>query len=539
MASDFPTERPSELEQEFHRALHVPARAQTVRLKEILRQNATSEYGQSFSFEKLQTPEDYQSAVPIVRYEDICPHIEKIRRGAANVLTTESVLRFHVSSGTTSASKIIPFTASLRREFAKSIELWLWNIRDRRSQAVLGRSYWVVSASAESSQRWEGAVPVEFDQDASYLPERLQPWFVSAQCVPHELSRVTKQDHLLFLTAVFLLLENELSLISLWSPSFWITISQFIRAEKHTLVADIANDLKVFRKLCALYNLPIGCWSPEVLKVRAAEVENADLDWRRIWPCLSLISSWTDGFAATQVESLQTDFPGVPIQGKGLLATEGVVTIPFDTKDGMGLAPVLVPNAHFYEFRSTSSGRVSLAHQLVQGDEYEVILTTGGGLYRYQLGDKVVVDGSCHATPRLRFLSKTERVSDLCGEKLHEEHVKRSLDCILSQFGLRNRFVFLAPSDSEECLRYRLFAAGALSHQLRAALEEQLERSLCENFNYALCRRNGQLEPVQVQVVTEQASVVYKEHKARFSRLSTVKTSCFDTETGWERVFAI
>ena len=60
--------------------------------------------------------------------------------------------------------------------------------------------------------------------------------------------------------------------------------------------------------------------------------------------------------------------------------------------------------------------------------EYTLLLTTGGGLYRYKLCDRVIVDDFVHQTPSLRFLGQDDRVSDLFGEKLSDGFVARVLE---------------------------------------------------------------------------------------------------------------
>ena len=113
-------------------------------------------------------------------------------------------------------------------------------------------------------------------------------------------------------------------------------------------------------------------------------------------------------------------FPGVEIQPKGLLATEAFVTIPF-----AGRHPLAI-RSHFFEF--LEGDRPRMAHQVEPGGIYSVVVTTGGGLYRYRLEDRVEVTGFVGRTPSLRVLGKEGHVSDLRGEKLHESFVAGALE---------------------------------------------------------------------------------------------------------------
>src|SRR4030095_7695104 len=101
---------------------------------------------------------------------------------------------------------------------------------------------------------------------------------------------------------------------------------------------------------------------------------------RRIWPHLGLISCWRDGPAAPAASQMAELFPGVPLQPKGLLATEAFVTLPLWGKEG----GVLAVTSHFFEFLA-ADGEPRLAHELVRGHAYEGGVTTAGGFYCFYL----------------------------------------------------------------------------------------------------------------------------------------------------------
>src|SRR5262249_44287427 len=104
------------------------------------------------------------------------------------------------------------------------------------------------------------------------------------------------------------------------------------------------------------------------------------------WPNLQLISCWADAGAAVHVPALREAFPKVEIQSKGLIATEAFVSLPLFSYDGAALAI----RSHFFEFEEISTtGRCRLAHEIERGGRYRVIVTTAGGLYRYQLRDEI------------------------------------------------------------------------------------------------------------------------------------------------------
>lgn len=183
-------------------------------------------------------------------------------------------------------------------------------------------------------------------------------------------------------------------------------------------------------------------------------------------------------------------FPRCRVQPKGLLATEAAVTIPW-----RGTFPLAV-NSHFFEFL-TDSGDVLAAHQLERGMTYEVIVTNGGGLWRYRLGDRVECDGFCSATPTLRFAGRAGNVSDLCGEKLSESFVAKCLVGLWPGGVGRPATAFLQPCRFDEgSPAYRLVVDQAVGD----SLVENLDRLLCCNPHYDLARRLGQLQAPRIHI---------------------------------------
>ena len=162
-----------------------------------------------------------------------------------------------------------------------------------------------------------------------------------------------------------------------------------------------------------------------------------------LWPELDVISCWTDGSAAGFVPAVRERFPSVAIQPKGLLATEAFVSFPLVGYAGAALAV----RSHVFEFLPVDDDdRHSpvLAHQLAVGERYEPLVTTGGGLYRYRLGDVIEVVGHLGTCPLIRFVGRAA-TSDLVGEKLDEPFVASALGVALGA-------VFGSPAGSVDAL---------------------------------------------------------------------------------------
>ena len=77
--------------------------------------------------------------------------IDRIGRGEANVLTAEPVRMFELSSGSTSASKMIPYTATLKAEFQRAIAPWIFDLYARHASLRGGPSYWSITPVTEGA----------------------------------------------------------------------------------------------------------------------------------------------------------------------------------------------------------------------------------------------------------------------------------------------------------------------------------------------------------------------------------------------------
>ena len=161
------------------------------------------------------------------------------------------------------------------------------------------------------------------------------------------------------------------------------------------------------------------------------------------------------------------------------------------------------------------------------------MVTTGGGLWRYRLGDLVEVTGWVCRTPALRFLGRAGRVSDLRGEKLSDAFVTKAINDALAP-NLAPPFATLAPVEDARGWHYTLF----LQADPDPALGRRLDAALRANPHYALCQDLQQLGPVVICPVAEGAYAAYvSAEMARGLRLGDVKPTALSLQTDWERHF--
>src|SRR5690606_26404065 len=89
--------------------LKYPEEVQVELLNQLLITARNTDIEKKYGFETITTYESFRANVPINKYEDIEPYIERSRRGEHNVFWPTPIRWFAKSSGTTNAkSKFIP-----------------------------------------------------------------------------------------------------------------------------------------------------------------------------------------------------------------------------------------------------------------------------------------------------------------------------------------------------------------------------------------------------------------------------------------------
>jgi hypothetical protein len=245
-------------------------------------------------------------------------------------------------------------------------------------------------------------------------------------------------------------------------------------------------------------------------------------DYRRLWPQLQVVSCWDHAASRPYAAALRAQLADIPVQGKGLLATEGVISLPL-----CGIEyPVLAVASGFFEFRDAAGVCHDCAGVRVDAD-YDVLMTTWGGLYRYDIGDRVRVRGFVGEAPLLEFIGRGGVTCDLCGEKLTEAFVIRVLQ------PLRLRFALLAP-DAAPRRAYVLYVdADEVSAAGAAACAARAEAALCVNPQYAYARQLKQLAPLAIRRCVQPLQTWQHGASARGMRWGDIKPPALSPDSGW------
>jgi len=497
-------------------------------LLEILKTNKNTEYLKTFETEsqilnienEKELIEKFQNKIPVVNYEDIKEFVEKEKVGKSNVLLSDKIKLFELTSGSTSDVKYIPYTEKFLKSYMNGVFAWIYNLYQNNKRLFLGSSYWSVSPILKREAVTSGGIRVGIEDDTSYF-DKVSAFFLNKLfTVPKEIKNIQNMEDFLLITAVFLLLSENLVMISVWSPSFLMILLDFIE-KNYKVICQIvkSEDLgteffadknlgnkkyfqiikKKYRKLWKKnrskflinyfekYEKNILSKNDKTQNLEITEKNNENeimaenknletksgnkivenfVDYSVIWEKLSLVSCWADSDSYEIFIKLKEKLNfgkknmNLKFQGKGLMSTECIVSFPLENvKNGS----VIAYNSFFYEFIQVSDDKLEnrspkLLDELELGERYCVVVTTNAGLYRYNTNDIVEVTGFYHKIPIVKFVGRINNFSDIVGEKLKNSFVEKQVLTTLEENNIKSEFLLFAPVKNEtEGIFYTLF----------------------------------------------------------------------------------
>jgi hypothetical protein len=383
-------------------------------------------------------------------------------------LTRERVKFYETTSGSSGAKKEIPYTPSLLKSFENMFLLWVDDLINHSGlKFKSGKFFMSISPTIGDK---------EID-DRKYLSPLLSlilsPFLVSN---PKNHKSKTGDDFLLKISRE-LVQCRQLEIISIWSPTYLLSLLDFINSHR------------------------------EELGVR-------DMDFKDIWPELKLISCWTHAQAEIPASKLKSYFPHVMIQGKGLLMTEAPVTIPWS--DAKGFVPLLTET--LIEF--WDGEKILGLHEAEMGKTYILLISQSNGLLRYNTHDKVMVEGFYHNTPLLKFIGREGRSTDLAGEKFSEDLLKQIFKDDSGCF-------FIIPDQRGDLPRYFILTDKILP------FEERL-RGI---YHYDLARELNQLTPIMMKVNDNPMKIYFEYCQSKGMVLGDIKEKILFSELDDARKF--
>mgnify|MGYP001072587382 CR=1 FL=1 len=517
------TLRARRLAAEFHRQA---GRARTVQRELLLRRvarNADSAFGRDHGFAAIRSPEDFRRQVPIGDYARHEPYIDRVRNGETSALfgPGTDVLMFAMTSGTTNRPKTIPVTREALSDYREGWLIWGVTAFDAHPEIL---KYGLRPILQIASDWRESFTPAGIPCGAiTGLTASMQSFLVrTTYCMPPSGSRIKDVEAKYYL-ALRSSVHLDLGTVIAANPSTILNMVRLGDRERETLIRDLHDggiDLKWAIPDDVRRELRFRTAIPRRRAARRLErlvAEHGRLLPKHYWPRLEFLSNWMGGTMRAYLRGYPEFFGDKPVRDVGLIASEGRMTIPIE--DGTP-AGVLDVRHHYFEFipeedAEKDDPRVVEAADLIEGRNYFVLLTTAGGLYRYNIFDLVRCVGFHGEAPVVEFLNKGAHFSSLTGEKLSEHQVVDAVEAAQKAAGVRLRSYLMLPIWGDPP-RYGLLAETsdlpdeAAADRLAAAVEGRL-REL--NLEYAAKRDTLRLGPVHTIRIRDGAWAEFQKRR--------------------------
>lgn len=372
-----------------------PIATQEKNFKYLLDHGRRTLIGSEFNFDRIQSITEFQKNVPVFRYEDLRPYLDKIlRKGDSNVLWDTSTKWFAMSSGTTNdKSKYIPVTKeSLEnchyRCGHQMLGLYANSYPD--TSFVLGKTL-VIGGSQQLNDIGDGV----FTGDISAVLMKNLPFLVKLARTPEDIALLPDWEEKLERLSLYARNEDIRALLGV--PSWMLVLLKKITLDTGYSIPELWSNLEVFFH---------GGVSFSPYKEQYEElIPNNNM---RYWETYNA----SEGFFGVQYSA--------------------------NSKDML----LMLDNEVFYEFIPSSEWKESKPKTVVLsevevGKQYAMVITTSGGLWRYKIGDTIEFTST---DPYLfRITGRTKQFINAFGEELIVDNADRALKdaCNLTNSELR------------------------------------------------------------------------------------------------------
>eukprot|EP01018_Ginkgo_biloba_P003576 Gb_36596 [translate_table: standard] len=437
-------------------------RVQTQVLCEILRKNVETEYLKMVlrgRIDKLS----FKQNVPIVTYEDIKPLINRIADGdSSNIISAEPITEWLTSSGTSGGeqklmpsvpeeldrktllySLLMPVMNQYLPGLDKGKGMYLFFIKAERKtpSGLLARP---VLTSYYKSNHFRNRPRDPFNMytspdEAILCPDSRQSMFCQLLCgliQRHDVVRVGAVFASAFLRAIKFLEEN------------WQEMCENIR-QGH--LSDWIDDLPCRMAVSRLLPQP----DPELAQSLHLECRKKSWDGIiiRLWPQTKYIDVIVTGSMAQYIPTLNYYSGGkLPLVCSMYASSEcyfGLNLNPLQKPSDVSYT--LLPNMAYFEFlpvrkenglddlqqqiscNGVEKNGLNESEELVDlvdvqvGCYYELVVTTYTGLYRYRVGDILLVTGFHNKAPQFQFLYRRNVVLSIDADKTNEEDLHKTV----------------------------------------------------------------------------------------------------------------
>ena len=396
-------------------------------LMQLIRENENTEYGKKYGFEDIHSYADYAAKVPLSTYDDYEPYVERMLCfNQKNLLTADEAVYFAHTSGTTGASKMIPCTKKALDILMNAVYERIFGLSDKTLREKTGEGLppykGIVMMESKTGYTTYGVAHGAISETL-LISEHMDQY----NALPHEIVYPAYDFDRRHIKMLFALRERHLSFIQCSFAPFLYDMVEYLHKnwkrlcedlETGRINPDIVVDPKLRKQLEALMT-PDAERANQVKAIMAAHGDGAFVPL--LWPDMKLIATIGSAQFAPYIDKLRCFIgPDMAVDYLGYISSEATIGTVLRENEAEYM---LLPRGGFYEFIPIEEGGEStplLMNELEVGKEYELIVTSLSGFYRYRLGDVVRVTGYHNECPMLVLAYRKSQLISMYGEKVSE-----------------------------------------------------------------------------------------------------------------------
>lgn len=459
-------------------------------LMELLDKNKDTEFGKKMSFADIRSVADFQSRVPITGYDDYVEYILRMTEGnEQGLFYADDIHHYNRTSGTTGTPKRIPMSDRSLSHFVRYTEYCHLGVIANAigDEYTNGRHIRLMEATDKEQYLPCGATYGAVSQKQARSMRAKLPYIFTA---PDEVLYPRGDTNTRYLHARYALMADEAVSMHGTFFSFLLEQLRYIEKEWKMLCDDIESGT-----IDPSIRLPEDVrekleneLSP--MPERAAELRRIFADgfdepiMKKLWPKMAFIIGIASGSFATQYKMMKDRYigdDGIRLLKFGIAASEGLFTVAYamDRDD-----TVIVPDSVFYEFLPIEAGddfsQIVTLDKVVEGKEYELIVTNTSGLCRYRMKDIVRIAGKFENAPTLLYSSRRDHLLSIMGEKTSEQALTEAIEKTANELGFTLIDYSVYPDMDAVPVRYQYFVeienvpAEVNPKIIRATLESYL-----------------------------------------------------------------
>lgn len=461
-----------------------------------------TKFGLDHGFSKIHNLADFRAQVPVAGYDGFAPYIQSVAAGDTDALipATEKLLQFTITTGSSGVPKLNPVTDTWLKQYRKAWDVWGMKFFVDHPQNI-GKKMLQMSGT------WDmGTTPggYQISMVSALLTKIQNPLLKPYYLIPNIVNQIP-DPVVRHYVALRLSISEDVGWIMLMNPGTLIRLAEIGETNSDTLLKDLSDGTlsKKFEMPDAirteLQNKHLKPRPAAASRLAKLASSTGRLIPRDYWN-LPAISCWLGGTAGFQSRYLSDYFGDAPQRDMGLVSSEGRHSIPLADTNPWGVPSI---QSGFYEFVPATNAMTDFpevldGHELEEGHEYRLVMSTAAGYYRFDIGDIVKCRGFIGQAPQLEFVQKSARVGDLEGEKLTEHQVVEAAHKAAANVGINLTLITAVPRRlKNKQPRYDFLAEAAdveteaNGRRFLSELDAELEKL---NFLWKARRKEGVLQ---------------------------------------------